>query len=149
MWRLEDNCHWKLTYLVRNRNDTRSYHVFNIDETYIEGCPCLDDLIRVWTTSQAWTRLSLKIHIWRWGNNHDPHGILYSMSYCSKTSWHYVEDYSRTSSGVHLNPRASCGAAMFTHKKSLFNTKYKLLTKQSICAGFSTKPKIFSCGNFF
>ena len=36
--------YWKLTYSVRSRNDTRSYHVSNIDETYIEGHPCLDDL---------------------------------------------------------------------------------------------------------
>ena len=39
----------------------------------------------------------------------------------------YETHFSRT-------PWASCGAAMYTHTKSLFNTKYKILTKQSICA---------------
>ena len=57
--------YWRLTYSMRSCNDSRSYHVFNIDETYIEGCPCLDDLIKVWTTPlgsgrplSLWTRLS-------------------------------------------------------------------------------------------
>ena len=67
--------YWRLTYSMRSRNDSRSYHVFDIDETYIEGCPCLDDLIRVWTTPlgfgrplSLWTRLSQDPYL-KWGTS--------------------------------------------------------------------------------
>ena len=62
----------------------------NVDETYIEGHPCLDDLTRL-------GRGSLKDPCLKARERHDYHGILHPMNHYSRTSSHSVDDYSRTS----------------------------------------------------
>ena len=63
----------RLTYSMRSRNDSRSYHVFNIDD--------LLRVVHVWTTPSGSGRGFFKIHIFSGGPD-----ILHSMNYCSKTN---------------------------------------------------------------
>ena len=80
MWRSEDNCYWKLTIqwevaMIHQDLTTWFDSSVNVDETYIEGRWCLDDLIRsgqplkVWMTSPGLDVALSRIHVWRWGNN--------------------------------------------------------------------------------
>ena len=62
----------------------------NVDETYIEGHPCLDDLTRLGQGSLKDPRLKAR-------ERHDYHGILHPMNHYSRTSSHYVDNYSRMS----------------------------------------------------
>ena len=62
----------------------------NVDETYIEGRPCLDDLTEL-------GRGSLKDPCLKVRERHDFYGILHPMNHYSRTSSHSMDDYSRTS----------------------------------------------------
>ena len=68
----------------------------NIDETYIEGRPCMDDLLRSGRT-QRLGRGSLKDPRLKVRERHDYQGILHPMNHYSRMSSHSVDDYSRTS----------------------------------------------------
>ena len=89
---------------MRSCNDSRSYHVFNIDDllgvVHVWMTPLgfgqppqgLDDPLRVWMTPLGSRQGFFKIHIFSGGPD-----ILHSMNYCSKMNRYYMDDYSRTS----------------------------------------------------
>ena len=62
----------------------------HVNETYIEGRPCLGDLIRSGRGLLKDPRLRVR-------DRHDYHGIPHPMNHYSKTSSHSVDDYSRIS----------------------------------------------------
>ena len=62
----------------------------HVDETYIEVRPLLDDLSR-------FRRASPKDPCLRVSRRYNCHGISHTMNHYSRTSSHFVDDYSRTS----------------------------------------------------